>query len=218
MTLKTIRAGLFLLVLLPIVLALIHSQIGVGQSCTNEGTTAGSESCDAATNFSLTLQDVVAVDLTGSVTNETVARSELGARFLPLTSSINVSIHAVTDYSVSALIGITNGTSSGTFNGDALLEVDISSLTGDEGDGDDPSDSTTGGCDITSTTATGCDDVTSGGTTLWTGGNSVGGTNPNHTADVDFRIDLDALGDASTDTAGSANQFTITITFRVTEN
>jgi len=209
---------LITILLLAIFLPLANSHIGVSQSCSNEGTGAGSESCDATTNFTLTLQDVVAVDLTGSVTNETVTRTELGTRFLPLSSNINVSIHAVTDYSVSALIGIANGTSSGTFDSDALLEVDISSLSGDEGDADDPSDSTTGGCDITSTSAAGCDDVTSAGTTLWTGGNSVGGTNPNHTADVDFRIDLDALGDASTDTAGSANAFTVTVTFRVTEN
>jgi len=226
---KVVRSSLLLAIIVGVSLLVVPGPAGLGvPGCTNPVTTAGAESCDGSVGaFTLTLTDVVGITVTGTVTNDSITRAALNNRFLPLTSGVNVEIFAVTDYKVFGSVVITNGTTSGTFVADNVLQVDLGAFTGaDDTTTDDPVDDTAAGCVITSVSdSTTCTTLPEGaagapsgvGVQLWHGGNTLGGTLQSHKSPVAFRIDKDALGNASTNTVATANVFNFVVTFRVLE-
>jgi len=219
---KVVRSSLLLAIIVGVSLLLVSSPDGLAQGCLNPVTTAGSTSCDGSLGaFTLTLTDVVGITVAGAVTNATIVRSALNNRFLPLTSTATVDIFSVTNYQVFGSVAITGGTTSGLLP-DALLQTDITLPATDDG-GDDPVDVTAGTCTnavITSATnGAVCTALSSVGpqvTQLWTGGNTEGGSLTSQQIGVKFRIDKDALGNASTGTA-PLSVFNFVVTFRVLE-
>jgi len=224
---RVVRSSLLLAIIVGVSILMVSSPVGLGQGCVNPVTTAGSESCDGSlAAFTLTLTDVVGITVTGTVTNDSITRAALNNRFLPLTSGVNVEIFAVTDYQVFGSVVITNGTIVGTFVADNILQVDLGAFTGADDIADNPADDTAAGCVITSVSdSTTCTTLPEGaagapagvGVQLWHGGNTLGGTLQSHKSPVAFRIDKDALGNASTNTVATANVFNFVVTFRVLE-
>jgi len=219
---KVVRPSLLLAIIVGVSVLMVSSPAGLSQGCVNPVTTAGSESCDGSlTAFTLTLTDVVGITVAGTVTNATIVRGALNNRFLPLSSNVTVDIFSVTNYQVFGSVTVTGGTTTGLLP-DALLQTDITLPTADDG-GDDPVDVTPGTCTnavITSATdGAVCTALSSTGpqvTQLWTGGNTEGGASTSQQIGVKFRIDKDALGDASTGTA-PLSVFNFVVTFRVLE-
>jgi len=220
---KVVRSSLLLAIIVGASILLVSNPVSLAQpGCTNEVTTAGAESCDGSlAAFTLTLTDVVGITVAGTVTNATIVRGALNNRFLPLSSNVTVNIFSVTNYQVFGSVTVTGGTTTGLLP-DALLQTDITLPAADDG-GDDPVDVTAGACadaDITSATSTAaCTALSSTGpqvTKLWTGGNTEGGASTSQQIGVKFRIDKDALGNASTGTA-PLSVFNFVVTFRVLE-
>lgn len=209
------------LILIGLALPLMLMQVVSGQSCTNEGTTAGSESCDADSNFTLTLQDVVAIDVTDSLTASTdVIRTELDQRYLPIGGTFVVNIFSITDYTVSVTNAVTTGTLIGTGNADTVVELGNLVISNNDDGADDPT-ILAANCAagvITSGTGETCQDVTTAGIVVFNGGNSEGGAVAFHTVTGQIRVDKDGLGNTSTDPGTAQQSFTFTLTFRVTEN
>jgi len=211
------------LLLIALLLPLSLIQVVSGQSCSNEGTSAGSESCDAvAPAFDITLQDVVAIDVTNSLTASTdIIRGALDQRYLPIGGTFVVNIFSITDYTVSVTNVVSTGTLIGTGNADTVVEVgNITVGNGDDGV-DNPAITIANNCaagTITSSTGETCQDVTTSGITLFNGGNSEGGTSTFHTLTGQVRVDKDGLGNTSTNPGTAQQSFTFDLTFRVTEN
>jgi len=221
------RRGIGCWVLCVSVLALFAVQPGVvGQApgCANAVSTPGSESCDSSlAAFTLTLNEIVRLDIPGAsfVTHNT-SRTDLLSQFVPI-GTFDLTVFSVTDYEVtanksSAFTLAPGGTTGDTGLGqdqifpndpvdlNALLEINLQDPVGDEGDSDDP-------VAAAAFAGQGFVDLPDFGViTLWTGGNTEGGTSTSHVASAAIRFDLAALKNNA-----SGNVYTFTLNLRVLE-
>ena len=223
---KVVRSSLLLAIIVGASILLVPVPVGLGQTplCTptGGGGSAGSETCTGTAAFTVTLTDVVAIDVTNSLTTSTaIIRSALNDRYLPITGTFVVNIFAVTNYAVTVQNALTSGTIIGTGDKDKAVEMGdlVVSNADDAGDNANITGSISNCAlvDIGASTGTCQDITTASATSLFTGGNTSGGSSTFQTVTGRVRVDKDALGDTSTDTAGTAQSFTFTLTFTVTE-
>ncbi len=221
------KLRLFLLIL-ALIWPISFNAVSQAPGCTNEDTTPGAETCDGdeAASFTVNMVEIVRLEIPGaSLVERNTSRVDLLSQFMPI-GTFDITVYSVTDYQVTAnktttqtiVPTGTTGLPSNNPGGqdsvnpdrpvdvDALLEINLPFVQGDEGDADDP---IPGAAFI----GVGFVDLPDTGTvTLWTGGNSEGGTSTAHIGAASLRVDLAAL-----ENNASGNVYTFQINLRVVE-
>jgi len=216
------------ILILALILPISFDAVSQAPGCTNEDNTPGAEACDGdeAASFTVNMVEIVRLEIPGaSLVERNTSRVDLLSQFMPI-GTFDITVYSVTDYQVTAnktttqtivptgTTGLPNNNPGGKdsvnpdrpVNVDALLEINLPFVQGDEGDADDPVPGASfigaGFVDLPDT----------GSVTLWTGGNSEGGISTAHIGAASLRVDLAAL-----ENNASGNVYTFQINLRVVE-
>jgi len=163
---------------------------------------------EVATNtlsYEVALGDIVAIGVSGTIGPQSVQRADFADQFFPNATTgfgtFDVAVVAATNYAVTG--AVTLAPTGFTISSPAMtIAARLSVVSGNDDGG--ITNNATGFVNLGNTIGS--------GTSLWTGPNTEGGALNTFTGRLELRLDLDALGNAT-----SGGTIDVTVTVRITE-